>query len=164
MIKAHKDLYKRLYYTIFLMQVMFLPQTPLAAPGPTLLEQIIYPHPLSEAAHLDHAALESILHQVKLQHLLQRAQGLWTLPLDWTGMLLGPLGFAQTLKSVLHEVKLQHLLQRAQGLWTLPQGWTGTLLGPLNAVAMAVCTPDSAPKHRLATRRLANGCSLSTAA
>lgn len=110
------------------MQVMFLPQIPLAAPGPTLLEQIMYPHPLSEAAHLDHAALESILHKVKLQHLLQRAQGLWTLPQDWTGTLHGPLVVAQILKSLLHEVKLQHLLQPAQGLRTLPLDWTGTLL------------------------------------
>ena len=117
MIKVHTDLYKILYYTILLMQVMYLPQTPLAAPGPTLLEQIIYPHPLTEAAHLDHAALESILHKVKLQHLLQRAQGLWTLPLDWTG----------------------------------------TLLGPLNAVAMAVCTLDSALHHRLATQKVSKG-------
>jgi len=68
-------------------QVMFLPQRPVAAPGNTLLEQLIYPAVMPEegsALDLQHLAL--LLQQVGLTELLQRVQGDWRLSQNWQGM------------------------------------------------------------------------------
>ncbi|KAL0050452.1 hypothetical protein WJX82_011470 [Trebouxia sp. C0006] len=69
-------------------QVMFLPQRPVAAPGNTLLEQLIYPAVMPEegsALDLQHLAL--LLQQVGLTELLQRVQENWRLSQNWQGML-----------------------------------------------------------------------------
>ena len=68
-------------------QVMFLPQRPVAAPGNTLLEQLIYPAVMPEegsALDLQHLAL--LLQQVGLTELLQRVQEDWRLSQNWQGM------------------------------------------------------------------------------
>lgn len=78
------------------LQVLFTPQTPLAAPGPTLLEQILYPQPLLPSTDADLPLLQQLLRQVKLEHLLQRAQGLWTMPMDWTGTCTVPYDICMT--------------------------------------------------------------------
>ena len=68
-----------------LVQTLFIPQTPLAAPGPTLLDQMLYPQLQSATLDVNFAHLEGLLQQVKLHHLLLRAQGHWTLPQNWAG-------------------------------------------------------------------------------
>ncbi|KAL3160894.1 hypothetical protein ABBQ38_009286 [Trebouxia sp. C0009 RCD-2024] len=85
-------------------QVQITPQRPLAAPGGTLLEQVMYPSPLPSPGDLgdvDTSQLVQVLQQVGLAELLQRAHGDWMLPLDWQGMLspgeLQRLSFARIL-------------------------------------------------------------------
>lgn len=68
------------------LQVQISPQRPVAAPGGSLMEQILYPSPLPEGlADVDTHLLAHLLHQVGLSELLQRAQGDWTLRQDWQG-------------------------------------------------------------------------------
>ena len=68
-------------------QVMFLPQRPVAAPGNTLLEQLIYPAVMpEEGSTLDLQHLAHLLQQVGLIDLLQRVQGDWRLNQNWQGM------------------------------------------------------------------------------
>lgn len=68
------------------MQVMFVPQKAIAAPGATLLEQLIYPAILpADAASLDKQGLTDLLDQVGLTDLLQRVQGNWLLNHKWQG-------------------------------------------------------------------------------
>ena len=63
-----------------------MPQRPVAAPGSTLMEQIIYPSPLPEPLdHVDEHQLAHVLQQVGLSELLQRVQGDWMLSQDWQG-------------------------------------------------------------------------------
>ncbi len=67
-------------------QVMFLPQKPVAAPGKTLLEQLIYPAVMpEEGTALDSQHLAHLLQQVGLTDLLQRVQGNWHLSQNWQG-------------------------------------------------------------------------------
>ncbi|KAL0041425.1 hypothetical protein WJX79_002885 [Trebouxia sp. C0005] len=59
-------------------QVMFLPQRPVAAPGKSLLEQLIYPAVMpEEGTAMDLQHLAHLLQQVGLVDLLQRVQGDW---------------------------------------------------------------------------------------
>ncbi len=68
-------------------QVIFLPQRPVAAPGNTLLEQLIYPAVMpEEGSALDLQHLAHLLQQVGLIDLLQRVQGDWRLNQNWQGM------------------------------------------------------------------------------
>lgn len=68
------------------LQVQISPQRPVAAPGGSLMEQVIYPSPLLEAlADVDTHLLGHLLHQVGLAELLQRAQGDWMMSQDWQG-------------------------------------------------------------------------------
>ena len=65
---------------------MFLPQRPIAAPGNSLLEQLIYPSPLPEdSTSLDLDHLVGLLQQVGLSDLLQRVQGNWHMSQNWQG-------------------------------------------------------------------------------
>lgn len=77
------------------LQVMFVPQRPVAAPGKTLLEQLVYPSLMPEdpanQASMNLQHLEQLLQHVGLLDLLQRAQGDWLLSQDWQGTHL--LGF-----------------------------------------------------------------------
>ncbi len=67
-------------------QVMFLPQRPVAAPGKTLLEQLIYPAVMpEEGSAVDLQHLAHLLQQVGLTELLQRVQGDWRLSQNWQG-------------------------------------------------------------------------------
>lgn len=69
--------------------MQIIPQQPVAAPGGTLLEQVIYPSPLPSPEGLgdvDTTQLAQVLQQVGLSELLQRAQGDWMLSLDWQGV------------------------------------------------------------------------------
>ena len=67
-------------------QVMFLPQRPVAAPGKTLLEQLIYPAVMPEdSTALDLQHLAHLLQQVGLTELLQRVQGDWRVSQNWQG-------------------------------------------------------------------------------
>ncbi|DBA94773.1 TPA: ATP-binding cassette sub- D member 4 [Trebouxia sp. C0004] len=69
-------------------QVMFLPQRPVAAPGNTLLEQLIYPAVMpKEGTAVDLQHLGYLLQQVGLTDLLQRVQGDWRLSQNWQDML-----------------------------------------------------------------------------
>lgn len=68
------------------LQVQIIPQRPVAAPGGSLMEQVIYPSPLPQAlADVDTHLLAHLLHQVGLAELLQRAQGDWMMSQDWQG-------------------------------------------------------------------------------
>ena len=65
---------------------MFLPQSPVLAPGLTLAEQILYPFSsLSQVRSLvcDPDHLRWLLHAVGLDSLWERAGGQWQAPLDW---------------------------------------------------------------------------------
>lgn len=71
---------------VSLMQVMFVPQKAIAAPGGTLLEQLTYPAVLpADPASLDKQNLANLLDQVGLTELLQRVQGDWLLNHNWQG-------------------------------------------------------------------------------
>ena len=68
------------------LQVQISPQRPVAAPGGSLMEQVLYPSPLPEGlADVDTQLLAHLLQQVGLSELLQRAQGDWMLSQDWQG-------------------------------------------------------------------------------
>ena len=68
------------------LQVQISPQRPVAAPGGSLMEQVLYPSPLPEGlGNVDTHLLAHLLHQVGLSDLLQRAQGDWMLSQDWQG-------------------------------------------------------------------------------
>jgi len=62
-------------------QVVFVPQRPIAAPGASLREQVVYPSTLPAT----HRHLEEVLRAVQLEHLLQRVHGQWEQPHDWQG-------------------------------------------------------------------------------
>ena len=67
-------------------RVMFLPQSPVLAPGLTLAEQILYPFSsLSQARSLacDPDHLRWLLQAVGLDYLWERADGAWQAPQDW---------------------------------------------------------------------------------
>lgn len=67
-------------------QVMFLPQRPVAAPGKSLLEQLIYPAVMpEEGTAMDLQHLAHLLQQVGLVDLLQRVQGDWQRSQNWQG-------------------------------------------------------------------------------
>jgi ABC-type uncharacterized transport system fused permease/ATPase subunit len=70
-----------LWYMTAWVQVMFLPQQALIAPGATLWEQLSYGR--SQPASPQQAA--DVLLQVRLQHLLVRAGGDLHQPADWSG-------------------------------------------------------------------------------
>ena len=63
------------------MQVVFVPQQAIAAPGSSLREQLSYPSKTS--AHGER--LLSLLRTVQLEHLLDRVSGDWDAPNDWAG-------------------------------------------------------------------------------
>ncbi len=68
-------------------QVMFLPQRAVPAPGNSLVEQLIYPAVMpEEGSALDLQHLAHLLQQVGLIDLLQRVQGDWRLSQNWQGM------------------------------------------------------------------------------
>lgn len=68
------------------MQVMYVPQRPVAAPGPSLLEQLIYPSCLSDhSAVSDMQRAAGLLHDVGLEDLLYRVDGDWRRKQDWQG-------------------------------------------------------------------------------
>ena len=65
---------------------MFLPQRAIAAPGATLLEQLIYPSALRDSpASLDLQHAAHLLQDVGLTDLLQRVDGDWLRQEDWQG-------------------------------------------------------------------------------
>ena len=69
-------------------QVMFVPQRAIAAPGATLLEQVLYPSALPQdpASLADTLpCLADLLRHVGLSDLLQRVQGDWLASHNWQG-------------------------------------------------------------------------------
>jgi len=67
--------------SILSVQVVFVPQRPIAAPGASLREQLVYPSTLQAS----HYHLAQLLGGVQLDHLLQRVHGSWEQPHDWQG-------------------------------------------------------------------------------
>lgn len=63
------------------MQVVFVAQTPFAAPGSTLREQLVYPSTRSASGQ----HLWQLLQCVQLGYLLERVYGDWEHPHDWDG-------------------------------------------------------------------------------
>ena len=69
-----------------MVQVQIAPQRAIAAPGGTLLEQVIYPAALPQSAHqVDMQRVHGALQQVGLSELLERSHGDWMLSQDWQG-------------------------------------------------------------------------------
>ena len=70
------------------LQVQISPQRPVAAPGGSLVEQVMYPSPLplpEGLTDVDTHLLAHLLQQVGLSELLQRTLGDWMLSQDWQG-------------------------------------------------------------------------------
>ena len=62
-------------------QVVFVPQAPIEAPGPSLREQLTYPC----TAPVERSRLLHLLHAVQLEHLLARVDSCFETPSDWQG-------------------------------------------------------------------------------
>lgn len=68
---------------LFMWQVMYLPQRPLVAPGPTLRQQLAYP--AASASALSDTRAMHLLDRVGLAYLHHRVQGNFDETADWAG-------------------------------------------------------------------------------
>lgn len=67
-----------------------MPQRAVAAPGSSLMEQVLYPSSLPEPLDVvDTHQLARVLQQVGLSELLQRVRGDWMLSQNWQGSYAG---------------------------------------------------------------------------